>query len=95
MNADVGIHHAKNSGNKKSSIKDTSTIMRNPSLHIQAKDYAYDCACILDSIAKKTVPTVFRMVHPYIRMIFTLVHIAFYGRCLTYRNVLRDSKCFM
>ena len=28
-------------------IKDTSTIMRNPSLHIQAKGYAY-------SIAKKT-----------------------------------------
>ena len=31
MNSDVGMHHAKNSGNKKSStIKDTSTIMRNP-----------------------------------------------------------------
>ena len=26
----------------------------------------HDCASILDSIAKKTSPTIFRMVHPYI-----------------------------
>ena len=35
MNMDVGMHHAKNCGNKESplaiyTIKDTSTIMRNP-----------------------------------------------------------------
>ena len=36
MNMDVGMHHAKNRGNKEplsNTIKDTSTIMRNPSLH--------------------------------------------------------------
>ena len=29
-----------------------STIMRNPSLNIQAKDFTHDCASILGSIAK-------------------------------------------
>ena len=40
MNMDVGMHHAKNRGNKdplSNTIKDTSTIMRNPSLHNSGK----------------------------------------------------------
>ena len=36
MNMDVGMHHAKNRGNKE---KDTSTIMRNPPYIIQVKGY--------------------------------------------------------
>ena len=51
-------------------IKDTSTIMRNPSLHNSEKGVTHDCASILDSIAillrELLVSTIFRMVHPYI-----------------------------
>ena len=52
-------------------IKDTSTIMRNPSLHNSDKGVAHDCASILDSIyiillRELLVSTIFRMVHPYI-----------------------------
>ena len=63
MNADVGMHHVKNTGNTRSPlsntstlyIKDTSTIiMHNSSLHIQTKGYAGLCYSILDSMAKKT-----------------------------------------
>ena len=47
-------------------IKDTSTIMRNP-LSEYVGRVTHDCASILDSIGKKTfVSTIFRMVHPYI-----------------------------
>ena len=41
MNVDVGMHHAKIRGNKEIPLailsKDTSTIMRNPSLHDSGK----------------------------------------------------------
>ena len=51
----VGMHHAKNSGKEvpfSNTIKDTSTIMRNPTLHILR--VTHDCASIFDSIAKGT-----------------------------------------
>ena len=35
-------------------IKNTSTIMRNPSLHNSGKGVTHDCASILGSIAKET-----------------------------------------
>ena len=82
MNGNVGMYHAKNSGSSLSNtIKDTSTIMRNPSLHNPDKGVTHDCASILDSIAKGTflVSIIFRMVytslhrHSFSRMIFTLV----------------------
>ena len=41
-----GMHHAKKS-RKSPSIKDTSTIMHNPSLHNSGKGVAHDCASIL------------------------------------------------
>ena len=48
-------------------IKYTSTIMRNPSLHNSGKGVRHGCASILDSIAKGTSCFhYFRMVHPYI-----------------------------
>ena len=60
-------------------IKDTSTIMRNPSLHNSEKGVTHDCASILDSIAKGTScfhyfshgASLHR--HSFSRMIFTLV----------------------
>ena len=60
-------------------IKDTSTIMRNPSLHNSDKGVTHDCASILDSIAKGTSyfhyfshgTSLHR--HSFSRMIFTLV----------------------
>ena len=60
-------------------IKDTSTIMRNPSLHNSDKGVTLDCASILDSIAKGTScfhyfshgTSLHR--HSFSRMIFTLV----------------------
>ena len=55
-------------GNKNplsNTIKDTSKIMRNPSLHNSGKGVTHDCSNILDSIAKGIlVSTIFRMVHP-------------------------------
>ena len=59
-------------------IKDTSTIMRNPFLHIQAKGYAL--YSIFDSIAKKTSYShcfshgASLHQHSFSRMIFTLVY---------------------
>ena len=61
-------------------IKDTSTIMRNPSLHNPEKGVTHDCASILDSIAKGTScfhyfshgASLHR--HSFSRMIFTLVY---------------------
>ena len=61
-------------------IKDTSTIMRNPSLHNSDKGVTHDCASILDSIAKGTYcfhyfshgASLHR--HSFSRMIFTLVY---------------------
>ena len=61
-------------------IKDTSTIMRNPSLHNSDKGVTHDCASILDSIAKGTScfhyfshgASLHR--HSFSRMIFTLVY---------------------
>ena len=60
-------------------IKDTSTIMRNPSLHNSDIGVTHDCASILDSIAKGTScfhyfshgASLHR--HSFSRMIFTLV----------------------
>ena len=60
-------------------IKDTSTIMCNPSLHNSDKGVTHDCASILDSIAKGTFcfyyfshgAALHR--HSFSRMIFTLV----------------------
>ena len=60
-------------------IKDTSTIMHNPSLHNSDKGVTHDCASILDSIAKGTScfhyfshgASLHR--HSFSRMIFTLV----------------------
>ena len=60
-------------------IKDTSTIMRNPSLHNSDIGVTHDCASILDSIAKGTScfhyfshgTSLHR--HSFSRMIFTLV----------------------
>ena len=54
MNGNVGMHHAKNRSSLSNTIKDTSTIMRNPSLHNSGKGVTHDCASILDSIAKGT-----------------------------------------
>ena len=60
-------------------IKDTSTIMRNPSLHNSEKGVMHDCASILDSIAKGTSCFHYfshgASLHPhsFSRMIFTLV----------------------
>ena len=57
MNGDVGMHYAKNSGNKKflsNTIKDTSTIMHNPLPEYMQGGVTHDCASILDSIAKGT-----------------------------------------
>ena len=45
-------------------IKDTTTIIRNPLPGYVGQGYAWLCYSILDSIAKKT--SIFRMVHPYI-----------------------------
>ena len=59
-------------------IKDTSTIMRNPSLHNSEKGVTHDCASILDSIAKGTSCFHYfshgASLHPhsFSRMIFTL-----------------------
>ena len=70
MNSDVGMHHAKNSGNKKSSyhtIKDTSTIMRNPSLHIQTKGLRMIVLVSLIVLVRRLlVSTIFGMMSPYI-----------------------------
>ena len=73
MNSAVGMHHAKTRSLLSNTIKDTSTIRRNPSLYIFRQRVTHDCASILDSIAKKT--SIFRMVHhcSFSRMIFTLV----------------------
>ena len=46
-------------------IKDTSTIMRNPSLHNSDKGVMHDCARIV-LLRELLVSTIFRMVHPYI-----------------------------
>ena len=64
----------------KDTSKDTSTIMRNPSLHNSDKGITHDCASILDSIAKGTScfhyfshgTSLHR--HSFSRMIFTLVY---------------------
>ena len=59
-------------------IKDTSTIMCNPTLHILR--VTHDCASILDSIAKGTSCSHYFLhgasLHPhsFSRMIFTLVY---------------------
>ena len=59
-------------------IKDTSTIMRNPSLHMHRviRMIVLVSLIVLLLLRRLLVPTVFRTVHPYIsgRMIFTLVH---------------------
>ena len=59
-------------------IKDTSTIMSNPSLHNSDIGVTHDCASILDSIAKGT-PCFHYFSHcashSFSRMIFTLVYI--------------------
>ena len=60
-------------------IKDTSTIMCNPSLHNSDKGVTHDCASILDSIAKGTSCFYYFSHgaslhhHSFSRMIFTLV----------------------
>ena len=67
-------------------IKDTSTIMRNPSLHNSDIGVTHDCASILDSIAKGTScfhyfshgASLHR--HSFSRMIFTLVSHIFIGK---------------
>ena len=49
-------------------IKDTSTIMRNPSLHIQTKGYTcmIVLVCLIVLLRRLLVSIIFRMVHPYI-----------------------------
>ena len=72
-------------------IKDTSTIMRNPSLHNSDKGVTHDCASILDSIAKETScfhyfshgASLHR--HSFSRMIFTLV----------YSMIVTNSMCIV
>ena len=65
-------------------IKDTSTIMRNPSLHNSDKGVRHDCASILDSSAKGTSCFYYfshgASLHPhsFSRMIFTLVYIIYF-----------------
>ena len=73
-------------------IKDTSTIMRNPSLHNPDKGVTHDCASILDSIAKGT--SCFHYFshgtslhhHSFSRMIFTLVYIDALHLCHGYSS---------
>ena len=82
MTSDVGTHHAKNHGNKKSSyskLKDTSTI---PSLHIQTKGYIHMIVILslIYSIAKKASCSMVNShgaslhQHSFSRMIFTLAY---------------------
>ena len=80
-------------------IKDTSTIMRNPSLHNSDIGVTHDCASILDSIAKGTScfhyfshgASLHR--HSFSRMIFTLVSdwVAYHARSLI-RTGLKPNK---
>ena len=73
MNADVGMQKTVGTRSLLSNtIKDTSTIMRNPSLHMHR--VTHDCASILDSIAKKTLFFASLHQHSFSRMIFTLVY---------------------
>ena len=69
------MHHAKNRENKEiplaiNTLKDTTTIMRNPSLHIFRQRVMHDCGSILDSIAKGISPCFHNFSdgasHPYI-----------------------------
>ena len=71
MNVDVGMHHKKSwkQGNPLSNtIKDTSTIMRNPSLHDSGKGLHMIVLVSLIVLLRGFVSTIFCMVHPYIHI---------------------------
>ena len=84
MNGDVGMYHAKNSGNKK----------------FPDKGVTHDCASILDSIAKGTScfhyfshgTSLHR--HSFSRMIFTLVSHIFIGNAVTRMRTLAPRLAY-
>ena len=66
-----------------STIKDTSTIMRNPTLHILRQKGLHMIVLVyLIVLLRELVPTIFCMVHPYIAIysFFTLVRTYYYTR---------------